>query len=338
MIVQVWSASAANTDRLAGGLWGQRWAGRLAVLALLAAALALPRLTSNQFYLHMANLALLNAIFTMSLGLIAAVGQLSLGHAAFAATGAYISALGALHFKVPPVLGILASGLGMAAVAAALGTVLLRLRGVYFVLVTFLAGQVCTLVALNWESVTRGANGLVGIPPISLLGYSLSSRAQFYYFALAAFAAVFLFLRALLRSQFGRAFRSIAENVELAESSGIDVSRYQVIAFAIGSGIAGAGGAVMAHYIRYVSPDTFTFHESVAYITMLVVGGRQTLIGWVLGAAFLTPLPELLRGFVSMQHIIYGAVLVAVLLFLPGGLSSLGAAIARLARRLGRRL
>jgi branched-chain amino acid transport system permease protein len=307
------------------------------VLAVLAAALALPRLTSNQFYLHMANLALLNAIFTMSLGLIAAVGQLSLGHAAFAAAGAYVSALGALHLKLPPVLGILASGLGMAAVAAALGTVLLRLRGVYFVLVTFLAGQVCTLVALNWESVTRGANGLVGIPPISLMGYSLSSRTQFYYFALAAFAAVFLLLRALLRSQFGRAFRSIAENVELAEASGIDVSRYQVIAFAIGSGIAGAAGAVMAHYIRYVSPDTFTFHESVAYITMLVVGGRQTLIGWVLGAAFLTPLPELLRGFVSMQHIIYGAVLVAVLLFLPGGLSSLGGAIASLARRLRRR-
>lgn len=321
-----------GSGRLPGSAAGRTWAVRLGALAALLAAVALPQFVSNQFYMHMANLALLNAIFTMSLGLIAAVGQLSLGHAAFAATGAYISALGALHLKLPPLLGIAASGLATALVAAILGKILLRLRGVYFVLVTFLAGQVVTLVALNWESVTRGANGLVGIPPISVLGYSLGARAQFYYFALAAFVGVFILLRALMRSQYGRAFRSIAENIELAESSGIDASRYQVIAFAIGSGIAGAAGAVMAHYIRYVSPDTFTFHESVAYITMLVVGGRQTLTGAVLGAAFLTPLPELLRGFVSMQHIIYGAVLVSVLIFLPGGLASIGHRIAKMTR------
>ena len=90
-----------------------------------------------------------------------------------------------------------------------------------------------------------------------------------------------------------------------------------------------AAGAAMAHYIRYISPDTFTFHDSVAYITMLVVGGRQTLVGGVLGAAFLTPLPELLRGLEGVQHIIYGAILLGVLLFLPGGLVSIGKRILR---------
>ena len=124
-----------------------------------------------------------------------------------------------------------------------LGKILLRLRGVYFVLVTFLAGQVFTLVALNWESVTHGANGLVGIPAISLFGFPLSTRLRFYYFALAAFVMVLTFVWALMRSQYGRAFRSIAENIRLAESSGIDVSHYQVVAFALGSGIAGAAGA-----------------------------------------------------------------------------------------------
>jgi branched-chain amino acid transport system permease protein len=297
---------------------------RVAIAVLLAAALILPQLTSNQFYIHLANLMLLNSIFAVSLGLIASVGQISLGHAAFVAAGAYISALAALSFKLPPIFGIVLAGLVTGLAAVLLGKVLLRLRGVYFVLVTFLAGQVFTLIVLNWESVTHGANGLLGIPAISILGFPLSTRLRFYYFALAAFVVVLTFVWALMRSQYGRAFRSIAENLRLAESSGIDVSHYQVVAFALGSGIAGAAGATMVHYIRFLSPDSFTFNDSIAYITMLVVGGRQTMIGGVLGALFLTPLPEFLRGFVGAQHIIYGVILLAILLFLPNGLVSIG--------------
>jgi len=302
----------------------RRFLPGIAIAALLAVALALPQLTTNQFYLHLANLILLNSIFAVSLGLIASVGQISLGHAAFVAAGAYISALAALSFKLPPILGIVLAGLVTGLAAVLLGKILLRLRGVYFVLVTFLAGQVFTLVVLNWESVTHGANGLIGIPAISLFGFPLSTRLRFYYFALAAFVLVVTFVWALMRSQYGRAFRSIAENIRLAESSGIDVSHYQVVAFALGSGIAGAAGAAMVHYVRFLSPDSFTFHDSVAYITMLVVGGRHSMIGGVLGALFLTPLPELLRGFVGAQHIIYGAILLAVLMFIPNGLVSVG--------------
>jgi branched-chain amino acid transport system permease protein len=295
-----------------------------ALAVLLAAALVLPQLTSNQFYLHLANLVLLNAIFAISLGLIASVGQMSLMHSAFVMAGAYISALAALNLKIPPILGIVLAGFATGLLAVLLGKILLRLRGVYFVLVTFLTGQVFTLIALNWDSVTHGANGLVGIPAISLFGFSLSTRLRFYYFALVAFVLVVTFIWLLMRSQYGRAFRSIADNVRLAESSGIDVSRYQIIAFALGSGIAGAAGAAMIHYVRFLSPDSFTFNDSIAYITMLVVGGRQSLIGGILGALFLTPLPEALRGLVGAQHIVYGAILLGVLLFLPGGLVSIG--------------
>lgn len=296
---------------------------------LLVVALILPQLTTNQFYIHLANLMLLNSIFAVSLGLIASVGQISLGHAAFVAAGGYVSALAALSFKIPPILGIALAGVVTGLMAVLLGKILLRLRGVYFVLVTFLAGQVFTLIVLNWESVTNGANGLLGIPAISIFGLSLSTRIRFYYFALAAFVVVVTFVWALMRSQYGRAFRSIAENVRLAESSGIDVSHYQVVAFALGSGIAGAAGATMTHYIRFLSPDSFTFNDSIAYITMLVVGGRHTMIGGILGALFLTPLPELLRGFVGAQHIIYGAILLGVLLFIPNGLVSIGRSLFR---------
>lgn len=296
----------------------------VAVSVLLAAALILPQLTTNQFYIHLASLTLLNAIFAMSLGLIGSVGQISLGHAAFVAAGAYISALAALNFKIPPIFGIVLAGLVTGLAAALLGKVILRLRGVFFVLVTFLAGQVFNLVMLNWESVTHGANGLIGIPAISIFGFSFGTRLRFYYFALVAFIMVAVFVWALMRSQYGRAFRSIAENVRLAESSGIDVSHYQVVAFALGSGIAGAAGAAMIHYIRFLSPDSFTFNDSVAYITMLVVGGRHSMLGGILGALFLTPLPEMLRGLVGLQQIVYGAILLGVLLFLPNGLISLG--------------
>jgi branched-chain amino acid transport system permease protein len=302
---------------------------RIAIVFLLACAIALPQLTANQFYLHLASMVLINAIFAMSLGLIMSVGQISLGHAAFVSAGGYISALAALNFKVAPLLGIVLAGVMTGLAAAALGKIILRLRGVYFVLVTFLAGQVFTLIALNWQSVTHGANGLVGIPAISLLGFPLATRLRFYYFALAAFVLVFTFIWALMRSQYGRAFRSIAENVRLAEASGIDVSRYQVIAFSLGSGIAGSAGAMMIHYVRFISPDSFTFNDSIAYITMLLVGGRNSLVGGVLGSLFVTPLPEALRGLVGAQHILYGVILLGVLLFLPGGLASIGTTFKR---------
>jgi branched-chain amino acid transport system permease protein len=306
------------------------------VASAIAAAAFLPLATADLFYLHIGNLVLLNAIFVMGLGLILSVGQLSLCHAAFAGLGAYISALLALVFKVPPIFGIIFAALAVGCLATILGMIILRLRGVYFVLITFLFGQTFTLIALNWDVVTRGANGLVGIPSISLLGLSFGGRVRFYYFALTVFTAIFLFLWALMRSTYGRAFRAVAENIQLAESSGIDTSRYQVIAFALGSAIAGIGGAMMGHYIRYISPDSFTFNDWITYITMLVVGGRSSLVGAVLGAVFLTPLPELLRNFTSLQHIIYGAILIVVLLFLPGGLASIASVVRDLVDRIRR--
>ncbi|MEW5423541.1 branched-chain amino acid ABC transporter permease [Amorphus sp. 3PC139-8] len=303
------------------------WTPLVLVIVACGAAAFVPSLLPNLFYVHIANLTLLSGIFALSLWIIYSVGQLSLGHAAFAGLGAYISALLALRLGVPPLLSLVISGLATATSAALLGAVILRLRGVYFVLVTFLFGQIFTLVALNWSDVTNGANGLISIPPMALFGLSFASRSSFFYFAFAMFILVLLLTWALNRSMFGRAFHSIQQNIDLAESCGIDTSRFQIVAFAIGSGIAGVGGAMMAHYIRYISPDTFTFQNSVAFITMIVVGGRSLYWGALVGALFLTPLPELLRDFAGMQHILYGAVMIVVLRFLPGGLISLASLV-----------
>lgn len=318
--------TAAAAPARIGSVWI-----RLALIAVACVAAGFaPGLLPNLFYVHIANLTLLSGIFALSLWVIYSVGQLSLCHAAFAGLGAYMSAVLSMRLAIPPALSLVAATLLTAGLAAALGAVILRLRGVYFVLVTFLFGQMFTLLALNWAGMTNGANGLIGIKAITLLGVSFGPRPMFFYLAFAMFMAVLLFVWALNRSTLGRAFNSIEQNINLAETCGIDTARYQVIAFAIGSGIAGLGGALMAHYIRFISPDTFTFHNSVAYITMLVVGGRSLFWGAVVGAAFLTPLPEFLRDFEGLQHIIYGAIMIVVLRVMPGGLISLPGRLARI--------
>ncbi len=290
------------------------------VTAALAAA---PLLVHNQFYLHVAILTFLNVIFAVSLAVIARTGQLALSHAAFIGVGAYASVLVVMRLGAPFLGGLAAAGAVTAAIAAALGWVILRLRGVYFVLVTFAFGEVVRLILLDQPAVSGGANGITGIPAPVLLGVALDTKARFYPLALAAAVLVVVLSARLLASPAGRAFDAIAQNADLSESIGIDIHRYQVLAFVIGSAMAGAGGTLLAHYIRYVSPESFTFWESVTFIIMVVVGGRSTLAGPIVGAAFITPLPELLRGVQEMQHVVYGAILILVLRFLPAGLASL---------------
>lgn len=317
-------------DAETAGRTGSFWLRLVLVAAACTIAGFTPGLLPNLFYVHIANLTLLSGIFALSLWLIYSVGQLSLGHAAFAAFGAYLSAILSMRLSIPPALSLVVATLVTGGLAAALGAVILRLRGVYFVLVTFLFGQMFTLLALNWADMTNGANGLIGIKAITLFGVNFGPRPMFFYLAFAIFLMVLLFVWAVNRSTLGRAFNSIEQNINLAETCGIDTARYQVLAFTIGSAIAGLGGALMAHYIRFISPDTFTFHNSVAYITMLVVGGRSLFWGAVLGAAFITPLPEFLRDFEGLQQIIYGGIMIVVLRIMPGGLVSLPGMIRRI--------
>lgn len=315
-----------------GAVW--RRAYLVPLLLLLA---ALPTLLPNIFYIHVANLIFLNIIFAVSLGLILRTGQLSLCHAAFAGIGAYTSALTEINYKLYPVIGILLGAIVAALIAFLMGRVILRLRGVYFVLVTFLFGQLFNLIVLDAQDITHGANGIVSIPTIRLFKVNFGAPVNFYYLALAVAIIVVVFAWALLRSPVGRAFASTEENLQLAEASGIDTSGHQLLAFTIGSGIAGLGGGLMAQYIHFISPDTFTFWESVLSIVMIVIGGRASLTGWLLGAIFLTPLPELLREAKAYQHVLYGAILVLVLMFLPNGLVSLRQVVARLVAARGRR-
>jgi branched-chain amino acid transport system permease protein len=247
-------------------------------------------------------------------------GQVSFGHAAFFGLGGFVSARLVLAGAVPAPLAWLAGALAAGLVALFLGMIILRLRGVYFVLVTFAFGELVRLILLDFPSITGGANGITGIPPPAVFGVVLASQPAIYLFALLVAALMMAFKTALVTSPVGRAFDSIADNLALAEGSGICARRYQVVAFTIGSAITGGMGAILASYVGYISPESFAFSLSLNFIIMLVVGGRASLIGPLLGALFLTPLPEFLRGTLALQHILYGVALVAILRFLPAGL------------------
>lgn len=290
--------------------------------AMLAAVAAAPWF-AGPFVQHLAVLTCLNVLIVNGLALISRCGQLSLGHAAFVAIGAYGSVLAGRYLGWSFLPAALAGIALTALVALALGAVILRLKGVYFVLVTFAFGELLRLILLDGSSWSGGANGIAGIEPAELAGLVFDSRARFYGLALCAALGSVALLSALARRPFGHAIDAVADNPALAESTGLSVRRIQLCAFIAGCALAAAGGSLLARYVGYVSPESFNASISIGFIIMLVIGGRRSVWGGLIGAMVLTPLPELFRGAVQTQHIFYGAALILILRFLPAGLASL---------------
>ncbi|MDM0018836.1 branched-chain amino acid ABC transporter permease [Variovorax saccharolyticus] len=297
---------------------------QLAIAGAIAAAVAAAwPWTAGQFVLHLAILACINIVIVNGLSLIDRCGQLSFGHSAPVALGAYGSVLFSTLFGLGTIAAAALSLVAGALLAGALGWVILRLRGVYFVLVTFAFAELVRLVLLDAASVTGGANGIAGIPPLSIGGFAFDSRERFYALALALAVASVGFMVWFFARPLGRAMTAVAANPALAESTGLNVQRLQVVAYIGGSMLAALGGVLTARYVGFISPESFGTSASVAFITMLVIGGRKSLFGPMLGALVLTPLPELFRGAVQTQHIFYGAALILILRFLPGGIAGL---------------
>ena len=243
--------------------------------------------------------------------------------------GAYASVIATTQWHAPFLLSVALGVAVAAAVAFLLGAVILRLQGVYFVLVTFCFGELFRLFLLEGGSYTGGANGIANIPPASILGLAFDTKTSFYVLAaVCAFASIALLI-ALFRTPQGTALDAVGDNQELAEASGIGIQRTQMFAFVLGSAMAGFAGALLAHYLGFVSPESFNQHISVAAIVMLVIGGRSSVLGPILGALIMTPLPELFRSAIETQNILYGITLILVLKFLPGGLVGMGAKLRR---------
>ncbi|MFC3338856.1 branched-chain amino acid ABC transporter permease [Paracandidimonas soli] len=304
----------------------------LPILAIVAVLSAAPWFAS-EFVLHLAILTCLNILAVNGLALIGRSGQLSLGHAAFMAIGAYASVLAANMLGLSFIPSLLIGVAATAIVTFVLGWAILRLRGVYFVLVTFAFGELVRLVLLDFSGITGGANGITGIPAITLFGFSFDSRETFYGLALVAALLSTWGLYRLFTRPLGQAIDSVAVNPALAEATGLSVHRLQIFSFVAGCSLAAIAGVLQSRYIGYISPESFNTSISIGLIIMLVIGGRLSSWGPFVGAIVLTPLPELFRGAVQTQHIFYGAVLILILRFMPGGLADLPARLrARLKR------
>ena len=288
-----------------------------------AAALTLPLWLSSAYHLHVAIMAGIFGVLALSLNLLLGfTGQLSLGHAAFFGIGAYTSALLTLkaEWSFWPAL---AAAIALAGAAGWLiGRLALKLRGAYFVLVTISFAGVISLVSVNWIELTNGPLGLPGVPAPEIFGWSLRSKAAYYYLVLAALALSYLVCARLARSRIGRAFVALRENEPLAESIGVDVTHYLVLATVVSAAMAGLGGSLYAHYTRFVSPEVFLFTYTVTMVIMVVAGGKGTLAGPLVGAVLFTVLPETLRAAASWQWqmLAYGVLLVLLVFFLPRGI------------------
>jgi branched-chain amino acid transport system permease protein len=299
----------------------------LAVLGAGAAA-ALPWLTADPYYLHMAIALGLNAALALSLSLVMVAGHLSIAHAAFMGIGAYASALLVMRAGLPFWLALPVAGVTSAAVAVLLGVPALRVRGANFAILTFSFGEVVRLVFVAWVGLFGGAGGLVGIPappplPLGPATVTFEDKRAYLYLVLALLAVTWAVVAWFLGSHVGRVLRAIAEAEMLAGCSGVNVMGYRLMNFAVAAGLAGMAGSVHAHYFRYISPDSFSFLQSIEIITFVVLGGVGTVVGPVLGAVVLTALPEVLRMSPGWDLIVYAIALMVVLLFLPDGLVGL---------------
>ncbi len=290
-------------------------------LAVLGLAVVLPFLMPSQYWLRVTVVAGIYAVLALGLNLIAGyTGQLSLGHAAFYGIGGYTSALLALKLGVPFWVSVPVAGLFAGVFGLILGIPTLRLKGDYLAIVTIAFGELVRLVFLNWNSLTRGPMGLPNIPKPTLFGYVLKSNLSFYYLVLVLVVLSILVLRNLVDSRLGRALVAIRENEIAAKQMGINVTELKVKAFIIGSIMAGVAGAVFAHFQAYISPDNFTYMESVTMICMVVLGGIGSIPGSIIGAGVLTFAPELLRSFAGLRMVLFGLTMVLLMLFRPQGL------------------
>lgn len=290
-------------------------------LAALAAVVALlPLALVNNYYYEVAILVGLNAIVCVGLNLlIGYAGQISLGHAGFFGLGAYGSAILTARYGWPPLAALLAATLAVAVLALAIGRPILRLRGHYLAMATLGMGIIISIVIATEDRYTGGPDGMA-VPPLALAGMTLAGERVWYWLVGGVLVlAVWLALN-LIDSPHGRALRALHGSEVAAEVAGIDSARHKVRVFVISAVYAAIAGSLTAHYAGFITPAKVTFFHSIELVTMVVFGGMASTFGAVVGAAVLTTLPQALTVFKEYEMVVFGAVMMLTMIFMPKGL------------------
>ena len=292
-----------------------------------AALLCVPLVVKNSFLLHVGILILMWTLLGAAWNVLGGfAGQVSFGHAALFGMGAYVTIILYLEAGLAPWWGIPLGGLFAAAASLPIGLLCFRLRGPYFSLSTLAVAEIVKLVALNWESVTKGPEGylITTLPPVRLLGAAVNweGKTPFYLVAAVLALAALATTAWLQRSRLGAYLVAIRENEDAAEAVGIDTVRAKVLTLALSAFLAGMGGGFYAFYFRYVDPDAvLNIGLSMEMVFIAMVGGLGTVGGPLTGAVFLTAVGETVRERFQVGHLIfYGLFMMLAIRFMPEGI------------------
>jgi branched-chain amino acid transport system permease protein len=271
------------------------------------------------------------AFISLGVWLTFAIGRINMAQAGFCLIGGYVSAITVTRLGASFWLSLWLAGCASASVGAAIGWPVLRLKGVYFAMLTLCITEACRLAALSFPGLTQGAMGIVDLPlpgGLSLFGLTLippfekGARLPFYFLSGAILTLGVVFLWLVDTSQVGAVFRSLRQNEELAASLGVNVARYRLVAFVIACFYGGVGGAFFSSMQENVYPTTFQVIDSVYFMVYCFVGGLEFIIGPLVGAFLLSTAFELLEELQRYQTIVFSSLMILCILFMPNGVLS----------------
>jgi branched-chain amino acid transport system permease protein len=302
-------------------------------LAAVVCALAVAPALLPSYYTGLMIECLIFAVFAMSLNLILGFAGLpSLGHAAYFATGAYVTGLVAVNITQSFWIGLIAGTGAAAGLGAVFGLLALRAVGAYFLMITLALAQIVWGIAFSWRSVTGGDDGMRGIkrPHLGIDAIDLTATSSFYFLSLVTFFAVTLLIWAILRSPFGLTLRGLRASATRMEALGYNVWLHKYLAFIMASAVAGCGGVLFVYYKGFVSPEAASIVVSAEVMLMVIVGGAGTLFGPAVGAFFIILLSNVVSAYTSRWTLVLGALYALVVLLAPDGIVG---AIRKLRRR-----
>jgi ABC-type branched-subunit amino acid transport system ATPase component/ABC-type branched-subunit amino acid transport system permease subunit len=302
-----------------------RGAKTLLFAALVLAVVAFPWAVDSSYWLNLVNLAISFSVACLGLNIVLGyAGQLSLAQASFWGVGAYTTTLLTVRLGVPVWLGMVAAFFVAALFGVLLGIPTLKLSGHYLAMATIGFGIIVQLILINAIWLTGGSDGIPKIPSPWFFSIELKDPSTFFYVAATSLILLTWAAIRLKGSRVGRAFLAIQGNEMAAETTGVDSTFYKVLAFALSAGYGGFGGWLFAHSgSHYISPDTFSFDQSVMFLAMAVLGGNGSAVGSIVGATLLTLVPEVLRFLKDYYMMVYAAGIVVVMIYMPGGIAGL---------------
>lgn len=311
-------------------IWIKFWSGMLLI------GLVLLPILGDPYFVYLVNLSCLATVAALGLNILTGfTGQISLGHAAFLAIGAYTAANLANRLATPFWVNLPAAGLVAALAGALVGIPCLRLKGLYLAMATMAFGVMIEFVTITWEGLTGGVRGM-SMPMPSLFGYELDTDEKMYVFLLTITGLMVLAAKNITRTRIGRAFVAIRDRDIAAEAIGVNLTRYKVLSFAISSFYVGVAGGMYSYTLGYIHPEHFTLLLSIQYIAMIIIGGMGTVVGSIFGAVFVVVIPEFIKLFAQgLADVVpalegrydeewnvaaFGLLIMLFLIFEPGGL------------------